>query len=91
MRFLYVFALMFLLIFGLAVLLKILGNALLGGSSKSFDIYVHDSEDIEDFLESAQKTAFIGKVIVITEKDSVEKKLLSEKYANVSFVGDVKR
>lgn len=88
MRFLYVFALLFLLIFGLVVLLKILENALLGGSSKRFDVYVRDSEDIEEFLENARKAAFIGKIIVITDKRGSEKELLAEKYADVGFVGD---
>ena len=91
MRFLYVFAQMFLSIFGLAVLLKILFSTLLDSSSRKFQIYVRDDEGIEEFLESARKAAFIGRIVVITDKSGDELKSLCEKYADVGFVGDVER
>lgn len=91
MRFLYVFAMMFLSIFGLAVLLKILLCALLDGSSRKFEVYVRDQDDIEDFLDNARKSAFIGRVIVITDKSGSELRALAEKYADVGFVGNVER
>lgn len=83
MRFLYVFSMMFLSIFGLVVLLKVLFSALLDGSRKRFEVYVRDCEDIEEFLESAKKSAFVEKVIVITDKTEKSEALqkITEKYA----------
>lgn len=86
MRFLYVFSMMFLSIFGLVVLLKVLFSALLDGSRKRFKVYIRDCEDIEEFLESAKKSAFIERVIVITdkaEKSEERQKIrkITEKYA----------
>lgn len=91
MRFLYVFAMMFLSIFGMVVLLKILFGALLDGSSRKFEVYVRDQDDIEEFLENARKAAFIGRIIVITDKSGSELQLLAEKYADVGFVGKTER
>lgn len=88
MRFLYVFVLMFLSIFGLAVLLKILFSALLDSSSRKFRVYVRDEEGIEEFLENARKSAFIDRVIVITDRSGAELASLSEKYADVGFIGE---
>lgn len=91
MRFLYVFTMMFLCIFGLVVLLKVLFGALLDGSSRKFEVFVKDQEDIEEFLDKARKSAFIGKVIVITDKSGGELSLLAEKYADVGFIGTTER
>lgn len=91
MQFLYVFTMMFLSIFGLAVLLKLLVGALLDGSQRRFEVYVRDQEDIEEFLENAKKSAFIGRIIVITDKTGGELRRISEKYADVGFVGSVER
>ena len=91
MRFLYVFVLMFLSIFGLAVLLKILFSALLDSSSRKFRVYVRDEEGIEEFLENARKSSFIDRVIVITDKSGDELRSLSEKYADVGFIGNMER
>ncbi len=90
MRFLYVFVMMFLSIFGLAVLLKILFNALLDSGSRKFEVYIKDHGDIEEFLENARKSTFIGRVIVITDKSGAELQALCEKYADVGFVGTTK-
>ncbi len=75
MQFLYVFALMFISIFGLAMLLHLLVKALLDGASREFDVYVGDDEDIEEFLDKAQRSPYIGKVYVINDKDGELKKL----------------
>ena len=91
MQFLYVFSMIFLSIFGLVVLLKILFSALLDGSQRKFEVYIRDQEDIEDFIENARKSAFIGRVIVITDKTGGELGMISEKYADVGFVGNVER
>lgn len=80
LEFLYVFAMMFLSIFGLVVLLKVLFSALLDSSRRKFEVYIRDREDIEEFLESAKKSAFIEKVIVITDKNSGTLRKISEKY-----------
>ncbi len=88
MRFLYIFAMMFLSIFGLIVLLKLLFSALLDGSSRRFEVFVKDQENIEEFLDSARKSAFIGRVIVITDKSGEQLRSLSEKYVDVGFVGE---
>lgn len=85
MRFLYVFTMMFLNIFGLAVLLKVLFGALLDGSSRKFEVFVKDQEGIEEFLEKARRSAFVGKVIVITDKSGGELRRLAEKYADVDL------
>lgn len=88
MRFLYVFALMFLSVFGLVVLLKYLFCALLDGNTRRFDVFVRDEENIEEFLQNARKCSFIGRIIVITDKSGEELASLSEKYADVGFVGE---
>lgn len=75
MQFLYVFALMFLSIFGLAVLLHLLAKALLDGASREFDVYVGDDENIEEFLDKAERSSYIGKVYVINDKDGELKNL----------------
>lgn len=75
MQFLYVFALMFISIFGLAMLLHLLAKALLNGASREFDVYVGDDEDIEEFLDKAEHSPYIGKVYVINDKDGELKKL----------------
>lgn len=91
MRFLYVFAMMFLSIFGLAVLLKVLFSALFDGVSRKFEVFVRDQEDIEEFLDRARKSPFIGRVIVITDKSGSELSVLAEKYADVGFIGTTER
>lgn len=88
MRFLYVFVLMFLSIFGLAVLLKVLFHALFDSSARKMDIFVRDGEGIEEFLENARRSAFIGRITVITDKKGSELEALCEKYADVGFVGE---
>lgn len=75
MQFLYVFALMFLSIFGLAVLLHLLAKALLDGASREFDVYVGDDENIEEFLDKAERSPYIGKVYVINDKGGELKNL----------------
>ncbi len=75
MQFLYVFALMFISIFGLAMLLHLLARALLDSAAREFDVYVGDDENIEEFLDMARRSPHIGKVYVINDKDGELKKL----------------
>ena len=91
MRFLYIFAMMFLAIFGLVVLLKVLWNALFDGGTRKFEVFVRDQEDIEEFLDNARRSAFIGRVIVITDKSGEELRPLAEKYAEFGFIGSEER
>lgn len=67
MQFLYVFGLMFISIFGLATLLHLLAKALLDSASREFDVYVKNDENIDEFLENAKKSPFIGKVYIIAD------------------------
>lgn len=75
MQFLYVFIMMFISIFGLAMLLHLLAKALLDGATREFDVYVGDDENIEEFLEKAERSPYIGKVYVIDDKNGELKKL----------------
>lgn len=75
MQFLYVFALMFISIFGLAVLIHLLAKALLDGASREFDVYVADDENIDEFLDNAECSPYIGRVYVINDKDGELKKM----------------
>lgn len=67
MQFLYVFGLIFLSVFGLAVLLHMLAKALFDGASREFDVYVKDDENIDEFIENAKKSPFIGKIYIIAD------------------------
>lgn len=89
LEFLEIFAMIFLLIFGFVVLLKILFGALLDSSRRRFDVYIKDREDIEEFLESARKSAFIEKVIVITDKNNETLRKVMEKYGG--FVAEYEK
>ena len=91
MQFLYVFVLMFLSIFGLAVLVHFLFRALLDNSSRKFEIYVREDENIEELLENIGKNPNIGRVCVIVNKDSRGLERLAEKYADVRIVGQTER
>ena len=64
MQFLYVFGLIFLSVFGLAMLLRMLAKALFDGASREFDVYVKDDENIDEFIEQAKRSPFIGKVYI---------------------------
>lgn len=87
MQFLYVFALMFLSIFGLAVLIHLLFRALLDGSSRKFEIYVKEDENIEELLDNLGKNPNIGRVCVVVNKDDGSLERLSEKYADIKVIG----
>lgn len=71
MRWLYMFAVIFLMIFGMASLVHVLVRALLDGGSRKYDIYVKDDEFIDDFIENARKSSFIGRIYIIKKDGSV--------------------
>ena len=87
MQFLYVFSLMFLSIFGLAVLIHSLFRALMDGSSRKFEIYIRDNENIEEFLANIEKNPNIGRVCVIVDKNAEGIERLAEKYSDVKIIG----
>lgn len=88
MQFLYVFALMFLSIFGLAVLVRLFTKALVDGSSRKFEIYVHSDENIEELLRNLDNNPNIGQVYVIVNgcRDNISE--LEDKFENVKIVED---
>lgn len=89
MRFLYIFGLMFISIFGLVMLVKVLADALKSGSTRKFDIYVRADEHIGEFLEGIRNNPLIGTVNILAEKDSEEfsrLEMLPEKYNGVRIV-----
>lgn len=88
MQFLYVFSLMFISIFGLAMLIHLLIKALLDSSSREFEIYVKNDENIEEFLESAHKSPFIGRVYIIVDENGGLAERLSKKYSDVKIIGN---
>lgn len=90
-EFLYVFALMFLSIFGLAMLLKILMWAFLRPSGKTqFTVQIAADEHLTEFVEFALSTRRIKRVEVIasgTDCD-ITARMLAEKYPEVVFSGE---
>lgn len=86
MEFLGAFAVIFLLVFGMAMLAYLFWNALKSGYAGKFDIYVKFDENIEDFIIHARHDAYIGEIRIITDGDSELAESLSEKYENVKVV-----
>lgn len=91
MQFLYVFSLMFLSIFGLAVLIHLLFKALMDGSSRKFDIYVREDENIEELLANIGKNPNIGRVCVIVNKGDRGLERLADKYTDVKIIDSTGR
>ncbi len=91
MQFLYVFALMFISIFGSVVLVHLLANALMNSPSGKFEIYVRQGENIEELIANFRRDPNIDRVCVIVNKNDGSLEGLSEKYADVTIVGDPER
>ena len=89
MQFLYVFGLMFLAIFGAAMLAEIFCKAIFRSSLRSFDIYVKPSEDLAEFIEHARKSDIIGEINIIDGEADEQAVLLAEKYDNVHLCADL--
>lgn len=89
MEFLYVFALMFLSIFGLTMLLKLFFGALFRSAARSFDVYVRSGEGVEDFVRFAEKSSHIGKINLILSGDEWDDtaRCLADKFAEVNIIG----
>lgn len=69
MEFVYVFVLMFVSIFGLATLLRLLAEALLDSCCRRFTVIVREDENIEEFIRCARKTPFIGTIEIVRRRD----------------------
>ena len=88
MQFLYVFALMFLSIFGLAVLVRLFTKALIDGSSRKFEIYVRNDDNIEELLKNLDNNPNIGQVYVIVNEFRGDVSELEDKFENVKILED---
>lgn len=89
MEFLYVFGLMFFAIFGAAMLAEIFCKSFFKGSAESIDVFVEPNEDLQDFVERARKSGFIGSISIIGGAEDEQAVLLAEKYDDVHLCGDV--
>lgn len=88
MRFLYVFSLMFLSIFGLAVLIHLFIKALTDGASRKFEVYVRYDENIEELLANISRNPNIGRVYVIAGSDGGNAERAAGKYSDVKIIKD---
>lgn len=93
MEFLYVFSIMFLLIFGLTVLVKLIAWAVLTRCSVKHDVFVRSGEDLDGFVASVRRDPHVRRVVILSagnewDEDAVR---LAEKYGNVSFYNTMER
>ena len=89
MEFLYVFALMFLSIFGLEMLIRLFFGALLNSAARRFDVYVRAEDGLDEFVRFAGKCSHIGKINIILsggEPDNAARSL-AKKFAEVNIIG----
>ena len=88
MQFLYVFSLMFLSIFGLAVLVKLAAYAVMTRGMRRHDVYVRSGEDIGGFVEHMRRSPLVARVVVLSAGNEYDEEAqrLAEKYGNVFFV-----
>lgn len=82
---------MFLSIFGAAVLIHLLIKALSDGSSRKFEVFVRNDENIEELLKNLGKNPNIGRVCIIVNNDDGSLERLSEKYDDVKIIDDPER
>ncbi len=88
MQFIYVFSLMFLSIFGLAVLIKLIAWAILSKGAHRHDVYVRSGEDIGGFVESVRRDPHVARVVILSAGNDWDKesRRLAERYSNVHFL-----
>lgn len=93
MEFLYVFAIMFLMIFGLAVLVKLIAWAVLTRGAVKHDVFVRSGEDIDGFVESARRNPHVRRVVILAAGNEWDEdaRRLAGKYGNVSFYNTTER
>ena len=85
MQFLYVFSLMFLSIFGLAVLVKLAAYAVMTSGMRRHDVYVRSG-----FVEHVRRSPGVNRVVILSSGDEndEEARRLAQKYSNVYFIND---
>ena len=93
MEFLYVFSIMFLLMFGLTVLVKLIAWAELPRCSVKHDVFVRSGEDLDGFVASVRRDPHVRRVVILSagnewDEDAVR---LAEMYGNVSFYNTTER
>lgn len=88
MRFLYVFALIFISVFGMAALVHVLYRALFESSVRKFEIYVKNNEYITELLENLRSNPNIGKVFVIADSTDEKTRALFARYPDVEIIGE---
>ena len=66
MEFLYVFSIMFLLIFGLTVLVKLIAWAVLTRCSVKHDVFVRSGEDLDGFVASVRRDPHVRRVVILS-------------------------
>ena len=87
MEYAYIFSVIFLSMFGLAMLLGVLFKTLLAGSRSMFDITVDIGSDIsgaDEFVRFARKSGFAGVITLIVNEDSEKgAEIIARKYEAV--------
>lgn len=89
MEFLYVYGLMFLAIFGAAMLAELFWKALFKSSLSSVDVYVKPSEELSEFVVQARKSGFVGEINIVGGEENEQARALAEKYDNVHICADM--
>lgn len=89
MEFLYVYGLMFLAIFGAAMLAELFWKALFKSSLSSVDVYVKPSEELSEFVVQARKSGFVGEINIVGGEENEQARALAEKYDNVHLCADM--
>lgn len=87
MEYAYIFSVIFLSMFGLAMLLGVLFKTLLAGSRSMFDITVDIGSDIsgaDEFVRFARKSGCAGVITLIVNEDSEKgAEIIARKYEAV--------
>lgn len=87
MEFAYVFSVIFLSVFGLAMLLGILFKTLLAGSRSMFDITVDIGSDVggaDEFVRIARKSGCAGVITLVVNEDAqTGAEIIARKYEAV--------
>lgn len=88
MQFLYVFSLIFLSVFGLAVLLLLGARAIASHGAVRHDVYVRSGEDIGGLVESVRRSPYVGRVVILAAGNEwdEEAERISQIYGNVFFL-----
>lgn len=88
MEFLYTMVMVFLPMYGLAMLIRAAADFLLGDAVRT-DIYVRSQDGIGEFVRNAHNCRCIGGIYLVLNGGESDRAalLLAEKYADVHIVG----